>query len=712
MKTISRKRVAATKSSLNPKDTPDESEEEEPKATFSKHNPARLRATKIQAASKKAVSAPKHHRGTASDDTEEEETPPLPEQPIVQNISHKSPSRPIGRVVKPSSFVLNPDSPLAQSPKKQHKPVMLPFDLGAQSSRIAAGSSNPLLDSNPPSNNQAGPESHRSITRPSNPLETTSSAGSAQATRQPASIALPMRTNLAKPAPNQVPLREPMLSPGAVARLQEFDEFLASLPPDSATSEPSQAAPQVDVTHNGPEIPLDATNNDISYELQYPDPDPAPIPGVSQVETRTRASKEPAQESNDSGDLSVVPATEPGNSQSQSHSQPSQSYPQFQAPYSPPRRRTVSPSPVRSPIKSRLRPRTGMKKIVIESPSSSRSATPLDDELPSDDLVPLLLAPRSPTSSDLPPHVSRSATPLEDENPMPPSDGSVPLLLPPRSPVPSDRPSHPTTNNQTGGMRSEPQYTAPKKQSREDAGAGLNPKVTPVKKPLNPIPHITPSTFRPYIPSAQDNEPDTSAVSNDSIEAWISPEKGHSAGVEVVKDGNSRGKKGQHIPDVIAGPSKGVINQDRSRSPEIADQRQSEELSGLNSHAGVAPSNKVISLSQTSDAVAERVRLRGLEMAEARRRQQKRDMGIDPPKRKSLSDIIADAKRRDKERFGNEGTSSGQFAQLDYEEMDIDGGPNGVDEPGLNESNPNRSCIRSEHNTKLKKIHCSKKSPV
>ncbi|KAJ3983454.1 hypothetical protein F5890DRAFT_193015 [Lentinula detonsa] len=547
--------------------------------------------------------------------------------------------------------------------------------------------------------------------------------------------------------PRSPVIRETVLSPGTIVRLQEFDEFLASLPPDSPAppSLPRVALQVEENANNEPvDIPMNVVNVESSFELQYPDPDldPVPIPTtrpeVLRHVTHTRAGERKINRPVDySGNSSIVPETEPGNSQSHPHFQPF-SQPQSQASYLPSRPPTRPSSPVRSPIKSGMKGKSRSNRDLTMTPAHSRTTTPLDVD---DMNVELSMTVAGPSSPLVPPaHPAYSPSPSAQRSPS----------LGPRSKerkhtkaliygrrasigddalrtlsgvmkVYSDNPvstGHVTVggDNNDGPMgtirygrrrgssslssessgdvirktrkRERPGNEGKKGREGEGEGAELKPKPKLNQKPLGPIPIVSPSKFYPHLPSAQDNEPEVPTALDDSIETWPSPQK--KSVVETtasVKGRNSKGK--QQTYEVIADPCEGGGENVETREDDG-------ESLVTESQAGVALIQNGISLSQTSDVLAKQVRLRGSEMAEARRRQQRLEMGLDPPKRRSLDEIIgnthpSNSKGKEKEDSGTEGGSSGQFKEREHQDKE-------VDESGNHSPNTNSDLVDVDHN--------------
>ncbi|KAJ3738493.1 hypothetical protein DFH05DRAFT_1464579, partial [Lentinula detonsa] len=172
------------------------------------------------------------------------------------------------KVANQSSFVLNPDSPLAPRSQKKHNnaqshgtsdlgksgsllknslnnvPVFMPSGSKIKTTHLPPASKSDVLqnssvsaESNDIQPQPASPLPHITDAHVSQSSESANSSGALGPNQQASESVPQLKTNLqSSPEPLRPPvMREIVLSPGAIGRLQEFDEFLASLPPDSPT---------------------------------------------------------------------------------------------------------------------------------------------------------------------------------------------------------------------------------------------------------------------------------------------------------------------------------------------------------------------------------------------------------------------------------------------------------------------------------------------
>ncbi|KAJ3738590.1 hypothetical protein DFH05DRAFT_1531227 [Lentinula detonsa] len=186
--------------------------------------------------------------------------------PTARTLVDKSNSQLLAKVANQSSFVLNPDSPLAPRSQKKHNnaqshgtsdlgksgsllknslnnvPVFMPSGSKIKTTHLPPASKSDVLqnssvsaESNDIQPQPASPLPHITDAHVSQSSESANSSGALGPNQQASESVPQLKTNLqSSPEPLRPPvMREIVLSPGAIGRLQEFDEFLASLPPDS-----------------------------------------------------------------------------------------------------------------------------------------------------------------------------------------------------------------------------------------------------------------------------------------------------------------------------------------------------------------------------------------------------------------------------------------------------------------------------------------------
>ncbi|KAF5371449.1 hypothetical protein D9757_009975 [Collybiopsis confluens] len=591
---------------------------------------------------------------------------------------------------KESSFVFNPNSPLAQtttptksrttpSPQKMTDPddiVPLPpltpsLISKMKKRRSTSGPSKPHTPTPVPplvvNSTEPAPVSATVIGSGPSPAPVTeqqASSSSLSASRThtaPQSKAQsqqhlqPRPENPLKSAP---PSGFPLLSPGALLRLKEFDDFLTSVPVKDVT--PPSPLPVVVEDGQGFEPELEPAPKPVSPIQSKPDPTPNPIPAHLAHPIEISGT----QTSNES---SIVPETDPGNlsqGQSQLQSQFRQKHekdgqvPEQEREQE--RHSAPPPPPFLDPFSHHSPPSPPPPLDTTELEKVKRPKKVVDDldhGLSRHDLNISVANVKAESGAR---KVARKKANRGGsggdgaEGGSGSGDGAGPDVH-----VYADVDD--AGINVNTNTRISPHSTSIPTTTNAESDPNQRPKP---KKKLGPIPVVSPSKFGSHLLSSNkiSERNDTDAV-DDTIDQWPSPValngKGQSDrnGSKLQMMRNSLGFQSMSV-GAVASSSSAAAAMAVDMDDDVLMNDRIPQVKPPATTATTAMTNAVTS-SQDSEVLALQIRTRGHEIAEARRRQQRIELGLEPldgRKKRSLDDIMAESdagqKEKGKEREG------------------------------------------------------------